>query len=113
VPVTLLRHAGATAISLDASKLSTDRYDAVGEAVDAGVSLWLGVVPATDSDISFDSTRDTVRRIWGELGFAARDAAGAVVVTPACGLAGASTGYVRRVLSVLRDTGRALLDVSA
>jgi methionine synthase II (cobalamin-independent) len=113
VPVTLLRGAGANAISLDGAKLSIDRYDAVGEAVDAGISLWLGVVPATDADISFDSTRDIVRRIWGELGFAARDAPGAVVLTPACGLAGASAGYVRRVLSVLRDTGQALLDDSA
>jgi hypothetical protein len=113
VPVTLLRNAGANAISLDASKLSTDRYDAVGEAVDAGVSLWLGVVPATDADIAFDSARDTARRIWTELGFAPRDAAGALVVTPACGLATASAQYVRRVLSVLRDTGNALLDDSA
>jgi hypothetical protein len=35
------------------------------------------------------------------------------VVTPACGLAGASAGYVRRVLSVLRDTGNALVDDAA
>jgi methionine synthase II (cobalamin-independent) len=113
VPVTLLRDAGANAISLDAGKLSTDRYDALGEAVDAGVSIWLGVVPATDADIRFDAVRDVVRRIWSELGFAPRDAADTVVVTPACGLAGASAGYVRRVLSVLRDTGKALVDDAA
>jgi hypothetical protein len=51
-----------------------------------------------------------VRRIWNDLGFAARDAASRIVVTPSCGLAGASTAYVRRVLSVLRDVGKALLD---
>jgi methionine synthase II (cobalamin-independent) len=110
VPVTLLRDAGANAISLDASGLSIDHYDTLGEAVDAGVSLWLGVVPGTDADISFDSTRGMVRRIWNDLGFAARDAASRIVVTPSCGLADASTAYVRRVLSVLRDVGKALLD---
>lgn len=113
VPVTLLRDAGANAISLDASKLTIDRYDTLGAAVDAGVSLWLGVIPATDADITLDEARAAVHRIWSELGFAARDAAARLVPTPACGLAGASTGYVRRAIAVLRDTGKALIDDSA
>jgi methionine synthase II (cobalamin-independent) len=112
VPVTLFRDAGANAISLDASRITPDRYDTLAESVEAGVSLWLGVVPATDAEISLDAARDRVRRLWGELGFASGEAAAKVVVTPACGLAGASTDYVRQAMSVLRDTGRALLDDS-
>jgi hypothetical protein len=36
--------------------------------------------------------------------------ASAVVPTPACGLAAASTAYARRAMSVLRDVGRSFLD---
>jgi cobalamin-independent methionine synthase catalytic subunit len=111
VPIALLRGAGASAISLDAS-LTLDQ-DAVGEAIEAGTSLWLGVVPGTDATISLDSARDPVRKLWRQLGFADSDLAGAVVPTPACGLAGASPAYARRALSLIRDVGRALLDLEA
>jgi hypothetical protein len=36
-----------------------------------------------------------------------------VVATPACGLAGATPAYARRVLSVLRNAGRWLRDAAA
>ncbi|MGH8860605.1 MAG: methionine synthase [Jatrophihabitantaceae bacterium] len=110
VPIRLLRDAGADALSLDASRLPTSTYDELGEAVDAGLSLWLGVLPSTDAAVSLDTARDAVRTLWSALGFARGDAAAAVVPTPSCGLAGATPRYVRRVLSLLRDTGAALLD---
>lgn len=110
VPIALLRAAGADAIALDASLLGTAQNDALGEAIDAGISLWLGVLPATDAAITLDTARGAVQRFWSELGFAPEQAAAAIVPTPACGLAGASADYVRRVFSVLRDTGRALLE---
>jgi hypothetical protein len=109
VPIPLLRGAGADAIAVDAA-LTLD-HDAVGEAVEAGTSLWLGVVPGTDATISLDAARDPVRKLWRELGFADSDLAGAVVPTPACGLAGASPDYARRALAVVRDVGRALRDL--
>jgi hypothetical protein len=113
VPLRLLRDAGANALSVDAALLRTAAYDALGEAVDAGVSLWLGVLPSTDADVSLDTSRDAVRRLWTALGFAPSAAAAAVVTTPACGLAGASPRYARRALSLLRDTGAALRDDAA
>jgi hypothetical protein len=109
-PIALLRSAGADAISLDVTQLDRSRYDEVGAAVDAGLSFWLGVLPGTDAAISRDTARAPIERLWRELGFAPGLLAGAVVPTPACGLAGASPGYVRRVTSVLRDTGKWLLD---
>jgi hypothetical protein len=110
-PLDLLREAGADAIAVDAALLTSAQYDALGAAVDAGVSLWLGVLPSTDAAITLDGARGRVRRLWTELGFADSTLADAVVPTPACGLAGASVGYVRRALSVLRDTGRALREL--
>jgi hypothetical protein len=111
IPITLLRGAGADAISLDASHpLSTD---ALGEAVEAGTSLWLGVVPGTDATISLDASREPVRTLWQELGFADEQLATSVVPTPACGLAGASPPYARRALSIVRDVGASLRDLQA
>jgi hypothetical protein len=110
VPLRLLRAAGADAVGVDAALLRPEQYDALGEAVDAGTSLWLGVLPATDTAVTLDTAREPVRRLWAELGFAPGDLAGHVVPTPACGLAGASPGHARRVLTLLRDLGRWLLD---
>ncbi len=110
IPLRLLRDAGADAIAVDAALLTSAQNDELGEAVDAGMSLWLGVLPGTDADVTLDTARGAVQRLWSELGFAAAQAAAAIVPTPACGLAGASPAYVRRALALLRDTGKALLD---
>jgi hypothetical protein len=113
VPLPLLRRAGADAVALDATLLSSRHYDDLGEAVQDGASLWLGVVPGTDAEISFGSARASVDTLWSALGFAPSELAGTVVPTPACGLAGASPAYVRRALKVIRDTGRAFAEGSA
>ncbi|MDT4944687.1 MAG: hypothetical protein QOH14_1420 [Pseudonocardiales bacterium] len=113
VPIPLLQRAGADAVALDAALLGDGFHDVLGEAVDAGLSLWLGVLPSTDATITLDSAREPIRRLWNTLGFPVSQLAASVVPTPACGLAGAGQEYVRRALSVLRDTGRSLLDDSA
>jgi methionine synthase II (cobalamin-independent) len=110
VPVAMLRRAGADAIALDAARLTSRHYDALGEAVQDGASLWLGVVRGTDSEISLESIRASTRKLWSALGFAPAQLPETVVLTPACGLAGASEAYVRRVLHVLRDTARAIAE---
>ena len=111
VPLALLHSAGADALSVDASLLTTAHYDALGEAVEDGVSLWLGVLPTAERP-SLEAARTRLHEIWSELGFNTDQLAASVVPTPACGLAGASPGQVRRVLSVLRDVGASLLDES-
>jgi hypothetical protein len=106
VPIGLLRDAGAAAVAIDASRLGRASYDALGEAVDAGTSLWLGVLPSTDAPVSFDAARDRLRSIWTELGFPLDRLADAVVPTPACGLAAASPAHVRAVFSALAEVAK-------
>ena len=113
VPIRLLHDAGADALALDAALISRAQYDALGTAIDAGASLWLGVLPSTDSRVDLDRARSPLATLWSELGFARSRAAEDVVATPACGLAGATPDYVRRVLSLLRDVGAALRDDAA
>jgi len=105
VPVALLRSAGADAVSLDASLLDVGGYDALGEAVEGGTSLWLGVLPSLDQRISVQTGTDPIKTLWSALGFPASLLPDSVVPTPACGLAGASPAYARRVLGVLREVG--------
>ncbi|MDT4911120.1 MAG: hypothetical protein QOC66_248 [Pseudonocardiales bacterium] len=111
-PIGLLRAAGADAVGVDATLLGVSDYDALGEAVEAGLALWLGVLPSTDRKITLDEARAPIRRLWSELGFDPELLARTVVPTPTCGLAGASPTYVRRVLAVLRDVGQDSLDRS-
>jgi methionine synthase II (cobalamin-independent) len=110
VPIDLLREAGANAISFDVDAVGTRCDDALGTAVEAGVSLWLGVVPATDATISRSQARAAIDLLWGHLGFAKDQLASSVVATPACGLAGASPAYARRALSVLAELSLELIE---
>ncbi|MET7971154.1 methionine synthase [Micromonospora sp. NPDC005305] len=111
VPLDLIRTAGAVGVALDLA-LVTD-LDPLGEAIDAGFGLLAGAAPAlppagrapTSAQVA-----DRVRRVWDQLGFPRRQLAEQVVVTPACGLAGATPAYVREVLAACRDAGRRLAE---
>jgi methionine synthase II (cobalamin-independent) len=104
-PLGVLRNAGASAFAIDATRLGSASYDALGEAVEAGTSLWLGVLSATEA-VSFDVARDWLRTLWTALGFPLSRLAADVVPTPSCGLAGASKEHARSVLGVLRDLAK-------
>lgn len=109
VPFPLLRAAGADALAVDRSLITPAQYDALGEIVDSGASLWLGVL-AHDVMADHRTAVAAVTGLWRDLGFAPAELATRVVPTPTCGLANATDAQVRRVLSVLRDVGKALRD---
>jgi cobalamin-independent methionine synthase catalytic subunit len=110
--VSLLREAGADAISLDMDVLDAGLLDAVGEFVDGGGSLWAGVIPSVDAPVNSADAYRRLRRLWSELGFgdSAAQMASALVPTPSCGLAGATPDYARLAVSVLRELGQRLVD---
>ncbi|WP_199486459.1 methionine synthase [Actinomadura logoneensis] len=109
VPFGLLRGAGAKGISVDLRRVPGRDDDAVGEAIDAGVALFLGVVPGTDAPLPpLAATAEPVRELWRRLGFPAATLGDQVVATPACGLAGASPRYARAALKRCRETARML-----
>jgi methionine synthase II (cobalamin-independent) len=113
VPYGLLRGAGAKAISVDLGLVPRRDDDAVGETIDAGVGLFLGAVPGTDAALpSLQATAAPVKELWRRLGFPAAQLAKQVVITPACGMAGASPRYVRAALKRCRDTARMLYEAA-
>jgi len=108
-PVDLLRRAGAAGVSVDATLLTPRDDDALGEAVEGGTGLLLGVVPAVDGVLSdLSATMAPVTALWRRLGLSAEVLATSVVVTPTCGLAGASTAGARRALQACVEGARRL-----
>lgn len=109
-PVGLMTSAGARVLSLDGTLLGERDDDAVGEAVESGVRLLLGLVPSTDAPGRPRAVElaEPARRLWNRLGFPTADLGETVAVTPTCGLAGASADHARRALALARDTARAL-----
>ncbi|MEW2442186.1 methionine synthase [Micromonospora marina] len=112
VPLELIRTAGAAGVALDLSLVAD--LDPLGEAIDAGLGLLAGAAPTLPPPSGRAPTSaevaDRVRRVWDQLGFPRRRLAEQVVVTPACGLAGATPGYARAVLTACRDAGRRLAE---
>jgi len=104
VPLALLVAAGAAAVSLDLTTARLD-YDVVGQLVEKGTRLWLGVVPALGPGVPppVREVVEPVRRLWRDLGFPPELLAETVVLTPACGLAGASEGWARTALRLIRQ----------
>jgi len=110
-PVALLRRAGAGAVSIDATGLTGRDEDALGEAAEAGTGLLLGVVPATDTDLrDLAPHTEPVLALWRRLGLAPSLLSEVVVVTPTCGLAGASPGYAKAALGAGVEIGRRLAE---
>lgn len=111
VPFGLLRRAGATGVSFDFSLLTEREDDAIGEAVESGTKLFAGVVPGTDAPLSDPGGSVMgVRKLWRRLGLAPGTLAESVVVTPSCGLAGASPAYARAVQAHCVRAARSLAD---
>ncbi|MGY1803515.1 methionine synthase [Blastococcus sp. SYSU D00922] len=107
MPLDLFRAAGAAGLSFDLGLVQD--LDAVGTAIDAGTHLFPGVVPGTDTTLPPPkATASRVQAWWRELGFPADDLAGAVTLTPACGLAGATPAYARSAMAHVREAAKYL-----
>lgn len=108
VPVDFLVAAGARALSLDLTRLPRLAEESLGSAVEAGVGLLLGVVDTSAAELSDPAPSvDLVSELWNRLGLPAAELP-KVVVTPTCGLAGASPGSARAALKNAREAARRL-----
>lgn len=104
VPWPALRKAGARGLSADLAMLSAAEHDALAEALEAGETVALGIVAALDppAEPGDGQLTESVLRWLDMLGLDPEVVGERLVVTPACGLAGASPGWARRALAVTR-----------
>lgn len=105
-PLSLLRGAGARAVSVDFAVLSAADHDALAEALEAGETVALGIVPGTDPATEPTDTQltESVLRWLDMLGLDPAEVGERIVVTPSCGLAGASPAWARTALGLLTRT---------
>ena len=129
VPFGLIRTAGADALSFDLSQLRRGEEDAVAEAAEAGLGLLTGVAPAVpapgagtarpaqgptgpgDGSAEARQAAERVIRLWHRLGLPLETCPDQAVITPACGLAGASPGQARAALTRCREAGSMLAEL--
>jgi methionine synthase II (cobalamin-independent) len=114
VPFWIIRAAGADGVSFDLSQLRRAEQDAVGEAAEAGMGLLLGVVPAVPAvgDADDGTAKDAARRVvrlWRRLGLPPQ--VDQVVITPGCGLAGATPSWARTALARCREATAILTEM--
>ena len=102
-PVGLLVGAGSDGVSVDLDVLDVASYDALAELLEAGRPVHLGVVPGTDPEAwpAETATTDRVLRFLDMLGLEP-SVVPSLVVTPACGMAGASAAWAREALRLVR-----------
>ncbi len=109
-PIALFRETKAAGVSLDLSLVK--HLDPIGEWIDAGLTLYAGVAPTTGTQAPKSAElADRVLKLWNDLGFPQSQLAEQVVLTPACGLAGATPAFARSVLAACREAARRLSEV--
>jgi methionine synthase II (cobalamin-independent) len=109
VPIALLRRSGAGGVSIDVGALAAGAYEDLAVALDEGDRVHLGVVPSSgDSVPSAKVPLERVLRLMDMLGFDPEEVSGQLVLTPACGLAGASASYAGGVLRALAEAAAEL-----
>ncbi len=108
VPLGLLRGAGARGVMVDLALLDAEGHDAAAEALEAGDTIALGVVPTSGAVPSDKAVVERVLRWLDMLGLDPATVGEQIVVTPACGLAGASAADARRATELVRSVARSL-----
>jgi Cobalamin-independent synthase, Catalytic domain len=130
VPFGVVAGAGAQAVGFDRTVLRPGQEEFLAEAVEAGLGILAGVerptdpIPQQDAERmaapTLPSPRQTAEgliELWRRMGWpASRKMPGSappelpaqVVLTPGCGMAGASPGYARDVLRRCREAARLL-----
>lgn len=107
-PIPLLRNAGAGAISIDTTLLSPAGWESVAATLESGTGLLAGCLP-TDGSGSREAAVRSLVEAWERTGLEA-ERLDDLVVSPACGLAGASAGDASVSYRVTRDIARELTD---
>ena len=101
-PIEVFTKAGATGVAVDVSLLTEPGWEQIALAVEAGTTLYAGLVPTTGTLPNPEQAADPLVRRWRELGLDP-DLLKQVVITPACGLAASpSPTDARARLDLLR-----------
>ncbi|MFE7798129.1 methionine synthase [Nocardia sp. NPDC057440] len=104
-----LRGSAAAAIGFDMAAIGTRDLDHIGEILDTGKRLVLGLVPTAPppKPATWRDFAEPGVRLVDRLGFPRKTLAERMVVGPACGLAGAPLEWARTALRLSAEVARA------
>jgi len=112
-PFPEIKRAGASAVSFDLGHLRSASIDLVAELAEDGLGLFAGALPASNVErlvsgppLAPRQTAEAVVALWRQTGLAPGLLTRQVVITPACGLAGASPPGARAALAHCREAAR-------
>jgi methionine synthase II (cobalamin-independent) len=105
VPWQLVRGAGARGLSTDLATLHAGDIDVLAEALEAGETVALGVVPSREPANlpTASGVTEQVLRWLDMTGLDPESVSDRLVLTPACGLAGASPAWARQALALCHE----------
>ncbi|MGV0741981.1 methionine synthase [Mycolicibacterium sp. XJ870] len=100
------------AVSVDVSTLGPEDLDGIGEFVDSGRTVLLGVVPTTapERPPSVKEIAEAVVALTDRLGFARAVLRDRIGITPVCGLAGATPEWARTAIELAQKAADAFSD---
>jgi methionine synthase II (cobalamin-independent) len=112
IPWEVLQRSNIHAVAVDLLVLDQSALDGLGEFVDSGRTLMLGVVPSTapDRTPAAGQLAETVSALTDRLGFPRDLLAQRFGVTPSCGLAGATSAWARTAIEAAQKIADALAD---
>jgi methionine synthase II (cobalamin-independent) len=110
LPWKMLQRTTIDAISIDASTLKAADLDAIGELVEAGRTILLGVVPtlAPAPTPSAKEVAGAAASVTDRLGFARSVLLERIGITPTCGLAGATPAWARNAIELCQQAADGL-----
>ncbi|MGA8209841.1 MAG: methionine synthase, partial [Nocardioidaceae bacterium] len=101
-PLRLLSQAGADGVGADLDALPVAAYDELAGLLEQGRPVHLGVLPGVRPETTLSDAAVTERVLrWLEMLGLDPEVAGSLVVTPACGLAGADRSWARTALGLV------------
>jgi methionine synthase II (cobalamin-independent) len=104
LPWKTLERTALAAVSVDVATLTAADLDGIGEFVESGRAVMLGVVPATAPDrvSSPEEVAKSAASITDRLGFPRALLRDRIGLTPACGLAGATESWARTAIELVQ-----------
>jgi hypothetical protein len=97
---------GARGLAVDLDQLAARDHDQLAEALEAGETVALGVVPTYEADLSDSILTERVLRWCDLVGLDPHEVA--LVITPACGLGASSWVWARRAMTLVRTSAASL-----
>ncbi|TDY08881.1 cobalamin-independent methionine synthase catalytic subunit [Mycolicibacterium litorale] len=112
LPWKLFQRSTLQAIAVDAGTLTAEDLDGIGEFVESGRTVLLGVVPGTPPAVrpSVEQVAGTAVSLTDRLGFPRAVLRERIGVTPACGLATATPEWARTAVELTQKTADAFAE---